>query len=183
MVAKFKSTKHTALTITVILAVIVLYGLTMALWGMTVGNLTVIVVGSIFLAALSGLPLYNKWRAVTGTDRLPVNIVCHIVAATGFFMSLLLGINFWGRNQAESKTERVAVVRVYSEEHYRSRRVGRRYMTNGEPYKVYYIDVALPDGREKQMSISPSKVRSYHKGDSVTVKLTPGALGLTILGR
>lgn len=183
MAAKNKSVKHTALTITVILAVIVLYGLTIALWGMTLGNLTVIAAGSVFLAALSGLPLFNKWSAITGSYRLPVNIICHLIAATGFFMSLLLGINYWGRNVAETKTERVNIIRVYSEEHHRSRRVGRRYITNGEAYNVYYIDVELPGGYEKALSVTPAKFRNYHKGDSVTVKLTPGALGMTIVGR
>ena len=182
MVAKIKSVKRTALTITVVLAVIVFYGLTFALWGMTLGNLMVIVVGSLFLAALSGLPIYNKWSAITGTHWLPINIVCHLVAATGFFMSLLLGINYWGRHSDCTKAERVAVVRVYSEEHYRSRRVGRRYV-KGEPYKMYYIDVALPGGYEKPLAVKPEKFRSYHNGDSVTVKLTPGALGMTIVGR
>ena len=183
MTAKNKSKKQTALTITVILAVIVFYGLTFALWGMTLGSLPTLIIGSLFLAALSGLPLFNKWSVITGTKRLPVNIACHLVAATGLFMSLLLGINFWGRNVAETKTERISITNVYSEERHRSRRVGRRYITNGEAYKVYYIDVDLPGGYSKSMQVSPSKFRNYHKGDSVTVKLTPGALGMTIVGR
>ncbi|MDE6367877.1 MAG: hypothetical protein K2K94_01405 [Muribaculaceae bacterium] len=182
MAAKIKSIKRTALTITVVLAVIVFYGLTLALWGMTLGNLAVIVVGSVFLAALSVLPVYNKWSAITGTCRLPINIGCHLVAATGFFMSLLLGINYWGRNIEDAKTERVAVVRVYSEEHYRSRKVGRRYV-KGESYKMYYIDVELPGGHKKSLAVKPEKYRSYHVGDSVTVKLTPGALGMLVIGR
>lgn len=182
MAAKPKSGKRIALTITAVLAVIVFYGLTLALWGMTLGSLTVIIAGSVFLAALSGLPIYNKWRVITGTSRLSVNILCHLVSATGFFMSLLLGINYWGRHSDDTKTERVAVVRVYSEEHYRSRKVGRRYV-KGEPYKTYYIDVSLPGGYEKPMTVKPEKFRSYHTGDSVTVKLTPGALGMPIVGR
>ena len=181
MAAKIKSIKRTSLTITVVLAVIVFYGLTLALWSMTLGNLMVIIAGSVFLAVLSGLPLYNKWRAITGTQRLPINVVCHLVAATGFFISLLLGINYWGRNSDATETERVAIVRVYSEEHYRSRKVGRRYV-KGEPYKMYYIDVELPGGHIKPSAVKPEKFRSYHVGDSVTVKLTPGALGMPIVG-
>lgn len=183
MTAENKSKKQTALTITVVLAVIVFYGLTFVLWSMTLVSLLTIIIGSLFLAALSGLPLFNKWSVITGTKSLPVNIIFHLVIATGVFMSIILGINFLGRNVAETKAESVNIVRVYSEEHHRSRRVGRRYITNGEVYKVYYIDVELPGGYEKALSISPARFRNCHKGDSVTVKLTPGALGMTIVGR
>ena len=160
---------------------ILFYGLAFGLWSMTLGSLLMLIIGSMFLAALSGLPLFNKWRAITGTKRLLVNIVCHMIAATGLFMSLLLGINYFGRDVAETRTERVNIIRVYSEEHHRSRRVGRRYITNGEAYKMYYIDVELPGGYEKALSISAEKFRRYQKGDSVTLKITPGALNLQLV--
>ncbi|WP_370519163.1 hypothetical protein, partial [uncultured Duncaniella sp.] len=55
--------------------------------------------------------------------------------------------------------------------------------TRGEPYKVYFMEVRLPDGTSKNLQIS---LQSYNrlkaqKTRTTILKMTPGALGMTIV--
>lgn len=106
-------------------------------------------------------------------------------------MATILGVNFFDRDTTDSVTVRAEVVRVYSETRHRTKRVARNRYTRGEPYKVYYMDVRLPDGQERKRSISLERynrfARSNHRRrqrpDSVDLHLTKGALGLTVIER
>lgn len=106
-------------------------------------------------------------------------------------MALILGVNYFCRDKSDSETVRVEITRIYSETHYRMKRVARNRYTRGEPYRMYYMDVRLPDGRERKRSISLQRYNRYARSshmrqtrpDSVNLTLTSGALGMTILER
>ena len=146
---------------------------------------------SLVLAAASAIILWQKWEMLTHTANVVVNILCHVVAATGLFMAIILGVNYFGRYSSDTITVRAEVVKVYSETRYHSKRVARNRYIRGNPYQVYFMDVRLPDGRVRQRSISLKRYNRYarksHKqrerADSVDLMLTPGALGMTIIER
>lgn len=177
--------------ITVLLAVIVFYGVAVALFGMTLVRPLWIVTASVIFAVATAIPLSKRWAVLTGTSKGIVNALCHIVAVTGLCMVVILGVNYFARDTNEAVTVRAEVLRVYSETRYRSRRVARNRYTRGEPYRVYYMDVRLPDGRERQRSISMQQYNRYartghirsQRPDSIDLRLTPGALGLTVIER
>lgn len=177
------------LIITVSMAVIIFYGATLALFGMTLVRPVWVVAGAAVFAAASCLAFGRKWAALTGTRNFVINVICNLVAVTGLAMALFLGVNYFGRNKTETVSVRAEVLRVYPETHYRTKRLARNRYTRGEPYKVYYMDVRLPDGRERKREIPLKRynryVRSSHirhtRPDSVDLRLTPGALGLTVI--
>lgn len=177
--------------ITVIFAVILCYGIALALFGMTLVNPWLIMALSLALAGISVFFFKNKrnWSVLTGTASVPVNVICHLVAATGLFMALILGVNYFCRDTSHTVTVRAEIVRIYSETRYRSKRVARNRYTRGEPYKVYFMDARLPDGRECKRSISIQRYNRYarsshrHQPDSVDLHLTSGALGMEIIER
>lgn len=177
--------------IAVIFAVILCYGIALALFGMTLVNPWWIVALSIVFAGISVFFLRNKknWSVLTGTSSVTINVLCHLVTATGLFMALILGVNYFCRDTSRTVTVRAEIVRVYSETRYRSKRVARNRYTRGEPYKVYFMDARLPDGRECKRSISIQRYNRYarnshrNKPDSVDLHLSSGALGMEILER
>ena len=79
--------------ISVIFAVILCYGIALALFGMTLVNPWWIVALSIVFAGISVFFFRNKknWSVLTGTSSVTINVLCHLVTATGLFMALILG--------------------------------------------------------------------------------------------
>ena len=175
--------------ITVSLVVIIFYGVAVTLLGMTLVKPVWIIGVSIGLAAVSAIVFWQKWELMTHTTNIVVNILCHIVVATGLFMAVILGVNYFGRHSSDTDVVRAEIVKVYSETRYRSKRVVRNRYTRGEPYQVYYMDVRLPGGRVCQRSISLNLYNRYartshlcsERADSVDLLLTKGALGMTII--
>lgn len=191
MAKKKTSGWRTFSIITVSLAVIIFYGTALTLFGMTLVRPVWIVGASVVLAAVTAVAFWQKWEALTRTGSVALNVACHLVAATGLFMAVILGINYFGRHASESVPVRAAIVKVYSETRYRSKRVSRNRYTRGEPYKVYFMDVQLPDGSQRKRSISLRFYNRYARSghlrrqcpDSVDLMLTPGALGMTVMER
>lgn len=189
MAEKKRFSLRIILIITVSMAVIIFYGATLALFGMTLVRPLWVVVGAVVFAAASCLAFGRKWAGLTGTRNVVINVICNLVAVSGLAMALFLGVNYFGRNKAETVNVRGEVMRVYAETHYRTKRVARNRYTRGEPYKVYYMDVRLPDGRERKREISLKRYNRYarssyichNRPDSVDLRLTPGALGMTVI--
>lgn len=177
--------------ITVSLAVIIFYGIAITLFGMTIVDPVWIIGASILFASVTALAFWRKWRMVTASCNVFINVICHLVAGTGLFMALILGMNYFGRNASDSVTVRAEIVRIYSETRHRMKRIARNRYTRGEPYQVYFMDVRLPDGHECKRSISRQRYNRFawtnrrHREhpDSVELHLTKGALGMTIIER
>ena len=176
-----------AAIITVTLAVIACYGLAVTLFGMTLVSPLWIVVAVVAIAAATAYPFARKWEALTASRNVALNAGCHIVAFAGLLMALILGVNYFGRDTAKSATVRARVVKVYSETRYRTKRVARNRYTRGEPYQVHFMEVRLPDGRVRKRSIPLRQYVSYartgRRPDSVDLRLTKGALGMTVIER
>lgn len=158
---------------------------------MTLVSRLAVIGAAIGFSALTALVFWRKWRIITGTCNVIINFICHLIAAAGLFLALILGVNYFGRNTSDSVTVRAEVVKVYSETRHRMKRVARNRYTQGEPYKVYFMDVRLPDGRECKRSVSLQRYNHYARSnfrhrespDSVNLILTKGALGMTIIER
>lgn len=177
--------------ITVSIAVIIFYGIAITLLGMTIIRPVWIIAVSIAFAVLTALVFWRKWRFITESCNTIINVICHLIATTGLFMALILGVNYFGRNTSESETVRAEILKIYSETRHRTKRIARNRYTKGEPYKVYFMDVSLPDGQKHKRSISLKRYNQYtysshrhrERPDSVDLFLTKGALGMTIIER
>jgi len=106
-----------------------------------------------------------------------------VVFFTVFLSGLLIGLNFMLTDFSSLPEVKAEVVDKYSETHYRSRRVGRNRYTRGEPYKVYYLDLRLPDGRLKEMSATLGQYNRRHKGDTVALPVERGLFGVPVIKR
>lgn len=177
--------------ITVSLAVIIFYGIAIALFGMTLVRPIWIIAVSILLAGVTAAVFFRKWRKLSGTSNVAVNVIIHVICSTGFFMAVILGLNYFCRDASDAVTVRAEIINTYTETRYRMKRVARNRYTRGEPYQVYFMDVCLPDGRQLKRSISlerynrfvRSRYRQRKRPDSINLRLTSGALGMTVIER
>lgn len=178
-------------TITVSAVVIIFYGIAITLLGMTIIRPVWIIAVSIAFAVLTALVFWRKWRFITESCNTIINVICHLIATTGLFMALILGVNYFKRDTSETETVHAEIIKIYSETRHRTKRVARNRYTRGEPYKVYFMDVRLPDGQKHKRSISLKSYNQYaysshrhrERPDSVNLLLTKGALGMTIIER
>ena len=175
--------------ITVSLAVIIFYGIAIALFGMTLVRPVLIIGVSFLLAAITAFIFWQKWEMLTSTRNLALNVICHLLFFTGLCMALILGVNYFCRDKSDSVTVRAEITNIYSETRHRMKRTARNRYTRGEPYHVYFMNVRLPDGSECKRSISLDRYNrfaysSHHHRecpDSIDIILTSGALGMTII--
>ncbi len=77
--------------------------------------------------------------------------------------------------------ERGVVAGHFREERRKTRRVGRRYVATGEKYYVYKLKIVLNNGEEKFVGMDERRYRRVHDGDSVTVPVMRGLLGVTVM--
>lgn len=183
-----KTPKHRRIwrtTLLVALGIIVIFidGGTLAIYGNTVVSWYLPLAVGLLLAAATARPCQRMWQWLLGTADRRISAAIHVVAATGVFAFILLGINYFGADDSTLHEERVALLSRHSEKHYRQRRVGRNRYVRGDPYYQYYMTVRLADGREKELSITRNYYHNIARHDSVTLRLENGMLGLPVIRR
>ena len=129
----------------------------------------------------SGLHMWRLWRRVTDTHGMAWNYLCHSVFTAAFVSWIFFALN---NMLADRDTERVVSGVVdghFREERHRTRRVGRRYIANGEKYYVYKLEVQLEDGQKKMLDVPYSRYNNVRNGDSISVPVLDGLLGVTVM--
>lgn len=161
-----------------ILGFVCLAGLVLALYGRTIMEPYALIIICALLGAIITY-LFERKKSDEGlTGWRIVKALFTYLFVSLFFAATFLSINILFPKK-ESRTEISAVVRkVYSETRHRSRRVGRRYVANGEEYKVYYMDVEFPGGYVKPRQIDFRCFRGTHPGDTLIINLETGFFGV-----
>lgn len=181
-----KSGLSTGRKITMICAAIIgllSYGSAIALYGLTLINPWTAAGISLSIALATAALCRRLWNWMWDTPKEWVGILTHIIITTGFFCSSFLALNFFPASSRSAHKEKVEVVKVYREKHYQSKRVSRRTWTRGAPYYMYYIRVDVPGSRQKDLSVTLAQYNRIHKGDSVTLTLAKGLLGIPVIKR
>lgn len=162
-------------------AVIICYGLAFVMWRNALVEWWIPSVICIVSALVSGVMIHRHWSVLTGSDSRLLNYICHVVAAVGLFAVLFFAINSFFADRSSLHTERVGVSAKYTEEGYHTRRVGRHYTRRGEKYTNYYIELVFADGRTKRVSVDNRRYNRTRNGDSLSVELEQGALGIPVI--
>ena len=184
---------HKKIDIKIILGisgVILCYGFTMALFTYTMVDPLMIILISLGIAMASAFPIVLIRNNENRKKTVIIKLGCYIIAMTGLFMSMILGINYFARKKSETYTYNANIEKIISETAHRSKRVGRRYYNTGQPYKKYYVIITMPDGKSKKYPISTETYNKYasvshiHKRRprNVEISITPGAFGWHVIG-
>ena len=125
--------------------------------------------------------LHRHWQWLTKTTARWINILCATAVTTPVLLLVFYGSNWLGASSDNIHSEQVTVESKYYKQRHRTRRVGRRYVANGEPYKVYYATVVFPDGFRKEVGLTYSRYRTIRKNQQLTVEVTTGLWGVRVL--
>lgn len=168
----------------IVLAVVVLLaivGWTMMLYKDAVIEWWIVPAVTLVVGAATGLHMWRMWRWLTGDDGKWLNYACHVVVT-----AIMLSWMFFAANDllADRSTERLesgVVKGHYREERRKTRRVGRRYVATGEKYYVYKLRIELESGESKFITVNTQRYSRVHNGDSLTVPVMDGLLGITVI--
>ncbi|WP_295728369.1 hypothetical protein [uncultured Muribaculum sp.] len=160
------------------------YGASMGFYGMTVINPWIPGVASLIIALLIGSRIWRLWQFITGSDNMWINLFIHTVVITGVVMGAFYTCNYLFADDSSLHKETAVVERRYKETRHRSKRVGRRTYTRGEPYNVYFIEVRiLSTGALKSLSAKQSQYSRIHKGDTLRLDTETGLFGFPVILR
>lgn len=184
MTSKIKSAdvKRSLIVGAAILTGIVLLGLVAAFHGITIGNVWILAGGSLAIGLFSSVTLCRAWAVITGSRKFWVNYTVSVVMDVLVLMNIFYGLNYLF-SEKESRREPAVIERLYSEIRHKSRRVGRNRYVQGEPYKVYCVDVRFPSGKKKEITMQYARWRRLHKGDTLRFNVSKGGLGMPVIRR
>lgn len=164
-----------------VLVMLALSGWTVMLYSDAVIDWWLVPAVALAVGLATGLHMWRIWRRITGSQTMALNYVCHSVVVTVILSFLFFFVNDEFSDRDSEHTECGLVTGHFREERHRTRRVGRRYVATGEKYYVYRLQVKLPSTDPKMISVTYDRYRNVRDGDSVTVPVRDGFLGVTLL--
>lgn len=177
----FKDVRNTLGWMGAILAVMVLYGFSAAIYGHTLvewweplGLALVLALGAWFL-------LRRCWIRVWSSVNVYLVLLGHMVVMTGAMLFLVLGLNYWCADDSTLHKEQVTVEKRLREKHYHSQRVGRNRYRRGNPYYKYYLNVRFENGRQKNIEVQLTRYNRTRTGSKIALDLESGLFGYPII--
>lgn len=138
----------------------------------------VIVVALIILGACLAVAM-RKGAKMRDIPWKQYAITFAVLMAVGILLPL--GINYFTVDYPDAPNEHGRVVKVYSQQRTRERRVGRRHVGGGETYTEYFARVSFDSGVEKDFNIPVATYVKTHKGDPATALSGSGLLGWRVM--
>ena len=174
-------TQRIALAIICALAAIIMAGMATMLHRNTIVAWRWPVIISLIVGAAVALNIRGFIGYLTGMANAAVNYA----VATALVFALSIGafytINYYGSDPDTVESCKAEVCRKYKEEHYQVRRLSRNRTVRGQKYYVYYMDIRLPDGRRKPMSISAGEYSRLKVGRSLDLAVEKGFFGIPVI--
>lgn len=110
-----------------------------------------------------------------------LRFILHGLFASAVCLVLSLAANYHISREGELHDEIATVQQRFTKTRHRTKRVGRRVVAQGEPYKVYYVKLRFAEGTVKDFEVPLSTYRRYSKHDTLTVTLDRGILNIPVL--
>lgn len=174
--------KRSILIVLVLFLAIALWGMVIAFHGMTIDNLWITLGASTAIGLFSGFLFWQRWQRFTRISHFIPNYAISVIFMTAIIADLFYGLNFAFADK-ESTTESATIERLYSETHHHTKRVSRRTVVQGEPYKMYYVEVRFRTGKKKTMTMPLRQWSKMHRGDTLQIKISKGLLGMPVIRR
>lgn len=163
-----------------IFAIVFLAGGAAALFHLSLVRPMNVVLPSLAAGFVAALLLRGTRANSSGTGIFLVKYLLQGALFSSLIAFAFLGINFAVDGKGIHK-ETVTVERLYSKTFHRTKRVGRRYVGRGEPYKVYYMEVSFTDKKTKVIRLGQSGYGKREKGDRLELEIGEGFFGIPVI--
>lgn len=169
--------------IALIVLTIVCYGAAMAVYGNTLTGPWTPALAAVALAAAASLWLAAPMGRLTALKARWLNFAISVAMLTGAFLAAIYIVNYTFADDSTLHTERADIARLYYKTRHRTKRVGRRTVTTGETYKVYFAELHFNSGKVKDISLSLQQYNRMRRLDSIDLPVERGALGMPVIKR
>lgn len=136
---------------------------------------------SLVAAALISMKSCRLFKYVVNTDNLMLKYLCSLVVMTGAVAALLYTCNFVWSDHSSRHIEQVTVTHRHTETRHRTKRVGRRHTTQGEPYNVYYIVLTFSNGKRKEQQVTLRQYNRLRTGSRLNIVVENGLLNVPVM--
>lgn len=167
----------------IVVIVLAAYGLAFAIYSDTIVEWYIPWGISLVLALLSWFLFRGMYIRLCPDTHVLLCLFGHLVAATGLWLMIVLGLNSRCADRSTTHTEQATVVGHFREKHYRSQRVSRRVYRRGTPYYEYVVRLQFPSGKEKDFKLSLEKYNRLRNGMTIEVPVSRGFLGFPVVER
>jgi len=133
------------------------------------------------VAAATGTVLHRVWAKLTHTCKFYINFPLHLIVASIVISATMLMVNYFATDYQALPLEKVVIEKRLQKTRYHTKRVTRRVYTRGDPYKVNYLRITLPDGSSKEVYVNKKLYDKSHPGDSATIRMGRGILSIPVL--
>ena len=163
-----------------IIVVLGLSGWSMLLYSDAVIDWWIVPVAASGIGLALSIHMWRLWRPLTWSDSALFNGLCNTVVTAVCLTFAFFALNDMLADDSTRRVETAVVAGHFREEHHRTRRVGRRYVANGEAYYTYKLQLRFADGSTKLVEMPRSSYSRIHNGDSATVVMRDGLFGVSV---
>lgn len=160
---------------------IVMIAVALGVWGVTIYQKTIVAwwMAPTFGLALSVIfmrPMLKFWRRVTSVSLRWVLVIVQFASFTAIGASAMLASNYYAAEQATEQEVKVVVDSRHKIKNYRTKRVGRRLVSTGNPYYTYSLSLRFPSGVVKKPRVPLDVYMNARSGDTIKIKVRHGWL-------
>lgn len=155
--------------------------LTFVFYDFSIVNPWLVAGPAVIVALATAYPVGRALRSLTDIRHVWLNAVLYVVAFVIFASCAILGLNYILADTGSFPYENAVAERVYTKTRHKTVRTGRRSYSSGPPYKVYFLDLRLPDGRLKDIEVKHAVYKDVSKGDTVKIRVGKGPLRITVI--
>lgn len=175
-----KFSRTAAVMVATVILTLIIAGGTAFFYGRSLVSFTGSVVPCIALGFAASYFMKGVSRWVSGSDSFIANYLFQGALLSAVASFLFLGGNYTFGSD-DTHREEAVVERLYTKTEHTTKRVGRRYVRTGEPYKVYYIELSFRNGRKKDIRLGRKGFGGHRKGDTLELELAEGIFGIPVI--
>ncbi len=128
-----------------------------------------------------GLVLSRLFDKITVLDSRLISILSAVVFSFCVFFGGFYILNYYCSREDSSQKYETEVVRKFTKERYRVKRLSRNRIRKGEKYTVHFIVVSLPGGKEKKMEVTYAQYSRIRKSQSLTLDVEKGLFSVPVI--
>lgn len=172
---------HYLLCCSALVGCLLLYVVSYILYKQTIVGFWASLYVPILLTLCSAPVLYKRYRWLSGTGDVTVNVLCHIYVVGAISYSAAIVGNFYLPKSGPEYRETVTVVGKEVTKREKMYRAGHRMQRTGKMIYLYYLGIRLQDGEQKEIMVSRQEFNKAKEGAPAELVLQKGVCGFPVL--
>lgn len=160
---------------------IALLGMAIALHGRTVLDWWIPSASCLLLSIPAAYYLIPLMRTLVRFEEAYLNYLAGFILSFALLVGGFYSLNYYMSAPSSHHEVSACILNKYTEERHEVKRVSRNRTVRGKPYKIYFIEVGLPEQKVKKIEVSAAAYKRYRKGQSMEFEMETGLFGVPVI--